>query len=281
MPNGHGFGGHRTQERVLLDLMGEVMGLLELEDLRRAMPPALMRAVPAKLASLTEISPTRIAALIVPDLDARAFEAFARYGEQNPLYRRWRRTGRGRPRRFSDVCTRAELESTDLYRELYGPLGINHQVAFTLPGAGRNTLALALHRGGRDFTDGEVELLARARPFLIQTYDNALAYAEGRRYSPAGLRKALERAGLTGKQAEAIAHVARGASNADLATRMSISDRTAQKHLEHAFRKLGVGNRSAAASLAWRLAGGADRAGGPRGTGVPGRVTNAASASSS
>lgn len=253
MPSGNQTSAHRTHEEVLLELTGEVMGLLVLEDLRQAMPPALMRAIPAKLASLTEISPNGIAALIVPNLAARDFKMFARYGEQNPLYRRWRQSGRGAPRRFSDVCTRAELEATDLFRELYGPLGINHQVAFTLPGVDKHTLALALHRGERDFTNGEVELLARARPFLIQAYDNALAHAEGKRETPAGLRKALERAGLTAKQAEAMSHVARGASNADLAARMSISDRTAQKHLENAFRKLGVGNRSEAASLAWEL----------------------------
>lgn len=40
--------------------------------------------------------------------------------------------------------------------------------------------------------------------------------------------------------------VASGASNAEVAERLSISVSTVRKHLEHCYRKLGVTNRTAA-----------------------------------
>jgi DNA-binding CsgD family transcriptional regulator len=53
--------------------------------------------------------------------------------------------------------------------------------------------------------------------------------------------------GLTPREAEVLAWIAQGKSNADIATILSASPRTVQKHLEHIFRKLGVESRTAAA----------------------------------
>jgi DNA-binding NarL/FixJ family response regulator len=49
--------------------------------------------------------------------------------------------------------------------------------------------------------------------------------------------------------------VALGRSNHHIASALGISDRTVGKHLEHSFRKLGVGDRSTAAGRVWELAG--------------------------
>jgi DNA-binding CsgD family transcriptional regulator len=43
--------------------------------------------------------------------------------------------------------------------------------------------------------------------------------------------------------------VAEGGSNQDVAVQLSVSEATVRKHLEHAYRKLGVANRTAAAAL--------------------------------
>ena len=57
--------------------------------------------------------------------------------------------------------------------------------------------------------------------------------------------------GLTARQAEVLRLVATGLSERDIAGRLGISHRTVQKHLERAYRVLGVTTRSAAAELAW------------------------------
>jgi DNA-binding CsgD family transcriptional regulator len=64
--------------------------------------------------------------------------------------------------------------------------------------------------------------------------------------SPAQLR-AL---GLTEREAEVLAWVARGRSDGEIAQLLSISPRTVDKHLENLFRKLGVRNRAEAVARA-------------------------------
>ena len=61
---------------------------------------------------------------------------------------------------------------------------------------------------------------------------------------------ALEALGLTKREAEVLAWVAQGKTNAEIGILCDLSPRTAQKHLEHIFEKLGVETRTAAARLA-------------------------------
>jgi DNA-binding CsgD family transcriptional regulator len=245
---------HRVNdEAIMLELVSEVVGLLDMDELRHGLLEALSRAIPCRWASLNEVGPDGVVALVKPDLDERWFGRFAELVDENPLYQRWLRTRDGRAYRFCDVTTREELEATRLYREVYAPLGINHQIALTLPARSDRVLALVLHRTDRDFTDAERNFLNRARPFLIQAYRNAIAYSNIARGASEVLRAALVAHGLTAREADVLGLVALGGSNRDVATRLGVSDRTVQKHLEHAFRKLHVTTRSAASSRAWQL----------------------------
>lgn len=190
-----------------------------------------------------------------PAASAEMHRAFARYGAQNPLVAYYLKTGDGRAVRFSDLVTRRELHRLELYREVYAPLGVEYQVAFTLPSSSARMLGIALSRGKRDFTVPERDLLNLARPYLIQTYRNALAYT--RLSQGAGHQIViadLEALGLTRRQAEVLRLIAMGASDRDAADALGIGARTAQKHLEHCYRTLGVSGRSQAAELAWRTA---------------------------
>jgi DNA-binding NarL/FixJ family response regulator len=60
----------------------------------------------------------------------------------------------------------------------------------------------------------------------------------------------LEPLGLTPREAAVLALVADGRSNTDVAAALGISDRTVAKHLERAYRALGVESRTAAAARA-------------------------------
>jgi DNA-binding CsgD family transcriptional regulator len=246
---------HRaSDDTVLLDLVGGVVGLLEMEELRHGLLDALLRAVPSKWASLNDVGPAGVVSLVKPRLDERWFARFAELVDENPIYQRWLRTRDGRAYRFCDVTSREELEQTRLYREIYAPLGIRYQIALTLPAKPNRTLALVMHREDRDFTDAERDFLNRARPFLIQAYRNAAAYSDISRGSSDVLEAALVAHGLTDREATVLGLVALGGSNRDVAAGLGVSDRTVQKHLERAFRKLGVTTRSAASSRAWQLA---------------------------
>ena len=229
------------------------MGLLDLEELRSGVLQALVRAVPAKWISINEIGPDHVVAVAAPNLEERWLTLFGELGHENPLYQRWVKTRDGRAYRFSDVTDREQLEATRLYRELYVPLGVREQIAFTLPDIAGRIVAIALSREECDFSDAERDFLNRARPFVIQSYRNAIAHSEIRQRTSAVLEAALVENGLTRREAEVIRYVALGASSHDIASSLHVSDRTVQKHLERAFRKLGVTTRSAAAARAWDL----------------------------
>jgi DNA-binding NarL/FixJ family response regulator len=60
---------------------------------------------------------------------------------------------------------------------------------------------------------------------------------------------------LTLREAEVLTWIARGKSNRDIAEILGLSPRTVNKHLEQVYTKLGVENRTAAATLAMRTLG--------------------------
>ena len=57
-------------------------------------------------------------------------------------------------------------------------------------------------------------------------------------------------AGLTEREAEVIALLARGLQTKQIAKALQISAKTADRHIEHAYRKIGVSTRAAAALFA-------------------------------
>lgn len=241
-------------ERRTLALVGEVIGLLDLEELCAGLLRALREAIPAEWCALNElpVDLPRTISITEPAVPAEMHVAFARHGAENPLVAYYIRTHDGRATRFSDVVTRRELHRLDLYREVYRPLGVEYQIAFTLPSSSQRVLGIALSRAKRDFMATERDLLNLARPYLIQAYRNALAHTElargaGRRIVVADLL-AL---GMTRRQSEVLRLVAMGHSDRDVAGELGISVRTVQKHVERCYRTLGVGDRSQAARLAW------------------------------
>jgi DNA-binding CsgD family transcriptional regulator len=246
-------------DATLLELVGDLCGLLDLVELRVGLLDALHRAVPSDYVSLNDIGPGRGEAVSIMQPDAPSLRArWAWHAHENPLLRQHKRTRDGRAYRFSDVIGTEELHALPLYREVYRPLGVEHQLAFTLPAGPERVLAVALSRCTDDYTDAERDFVNRARPYLIQVYLNALAY-DALRSERAGLAAApdlptLTGIGLTVREAEVVRLLALGRSNQHIGVELRISDRTVGKHLEHCFRKLGVGDRSSAAARAWELA---------------------------
>jgi DNA-binding CsgD family transcriptional regulator len=250
-----------SAETRMLQLIGEIQGILDLAELREEMLGALQRAVPSDWASLNDIGadPADTVAIVRPPLPRSWHELFAGLAHENPLLRRWQQTRDGRAYRFSDVAAWKALQELALFRQFYIPLGLRHQIAFTLPSPPNRILAIALSRTNRDFTDTERDFLNTARPFLIQAYRNCLAVrtiADPTATSGSGMLALLTGEGMTRRQAQILLHIARGRSNRDIAKHLEISDRTVQKHLEHAFRRLGVRTRSEAADRVWGLVGG-------------------------
>ena len=118
----------------LLQLIGDTHSLLDLDEFRVELLAALGRAVPAEWVSLNDIGPAPGDFHIIarPSL-SEAIRLFASLAHENPLIERYRQTGDGRAYRFSDVVSPDQLRATAVYREFYAPLGVEHQIAFSLP----------------------------------------------------------------------------------------------------------------------------------------------------
>jgi DNA-binding CsgD family transcriptional regulator len=243
-------------DRRLLDLIGETYAVLDLDAFRFALLKALRAAVPADYASFNDVgpSPGDVFSFVEPPVAPEIHARFARYAHENPLVAAVTRSGNGRVVRLSDVASAEKLHATDLYKHVYSVLGLEYQVAFTMPAPHDYILGIALSRGGRDFTDEECAFLELARPHLIQAYRNAREVTALRRRmgETRGMPSAdLRERGLTEREAEIVRLMASGRTNADVAAEVGISPRTVQTHLQNAYRKLGVKTRSEAAKIAW------------------------------
>ncbi|MCW2993851.1 MAG: hypothetical protein JWQ18_1346 [Conexibacter sp.] len=257
-----------AHDQTLLDLVAEIVGLLDVDEFRAGLIDALRRAIPADWISLNDLGPdpAAIVTIVVPEMTAEQHATYARHAFDNPLVQRYQRTLDGRAYRFSDVATREELHASGLHREFYAPIGLEHQIAFTLPHAPDRVLAIAISRRGHDFTDAERDLLDRARPFLIQAYRNAAEHSALRhrfaalRHGPSlpladhAFAAALTARGITRREGEILGWVATGRSNREIADLLELSERTVQKHLQRCFAKLGARSRAQAIARARELA---------------------------
>ena len=198
----------------LLDFIGDLHGALGLEAFSATLLDALSRLVPSDWLSLNEIvpEPGPLVFLSLPEAPAGLLADWVRLGHQNPLIERFRRTADGRPYRFSDVVSAKELQALELYREVYAPLGIEHQIAFVVRTEAERFLGLALSRGDRDYTDDE----------------------------------------RTAREAEVVAGLAVGESVGSIAEALGVTPRTVHKHLQRSYAKLGVDSRLQAARTAWK-----------------------------
>lgn len=168
-----------------------------------------------------------------------AERAFQTLGWQNPLHCRLHaRTDE--VLRLSDFITRREKAHLAYNDLVWRPHGIDDAMRVWLPAPRGRARSVYLERTGKNYTDRDRALLQLMRPHLHRLRQNAEAR---RRVGPS--------VGLTAREAEVLGWVARGRTNAEIATELLISSHTVRKHLENIFEKLDVRTRTAAA-IAYR-----------------------------
>lgn len=250
----------RTDLDAILAFLGDA-GDIEFDE---AFPPGMVARLGA-LVPCDDLSYQDI------DLDAKAFLAFVgpdasdpaddadderRYWENEPCpissYRS--ETGDIGTVRMSDLVRGRRFHDLPIYRDYFGPEGIRHVIDLGLPAAPHRHRSFILFRGGRtDFSERDRLVLETLRPHLAHL--EAQAALRGR------LRDALRTQGekksvsaamdprLTPREGEIVELVAQGKTNAEIGESLWIAPSTVKKHLENVYVKLGVGRRSAAASL--------------------------------
>lgn len=229
----------------------------------------LPRLIPSEITSYNEVDPRR--SRVVWQVEpagaefAGAREAFEAHMGEHPLIAHYHRTGDPRALRLSDFASLRQLRGLGIYQECYRRLGVDRQLAVTVPGRRGLVVGITVNRRGRDFTAAEQVRLDRLRPHLVRAHANAAAYellaVEAR--TLAARLEALEELGvrgaedalrgrhpcLTPREADVLALVAEGGTNRQVARQLGISPATVRTHLENAFPKLGVATRTAAAAV--------------------------------
>lgn len=167
--------------RALLAFAAGLAGFEHPEDFRTGILPGLREIVPCDLVTYNEVefeAGRMIAAEDPPgSMIPEAPEIFVRYGHQNPIAARYRRTRDGRAYKWSDFIDRRALHATDLYRDLYRRMGVEHQMAICLPAPPSVVIGIAFNRGRRDFDERDRMLLNLTRSSLIRAYRTVERYA--------------------------------------------------------------------------------------------------------
>jgi DNA-binding CsgD family transcriptional regulator len=158
-------------------------------------------------------------------------------------------------RRLSDFVSPGGWHRRPLFNDFYRPLGMPHELSAQLEwGPAGSSCCIALHRSGRDFGRREWELLELLAPHL-----RAARSRVARRRS--AVRDSLLAAGdpgaalarrlpITPREAEVLALLADGRTNAGIAHELGISPHTVVRHVDHIYRKLEVQTRAAATRVA-------------------------------
>jgi DNA-binding NarL/FixJ family response regulator len=179
-----------------------------------------------------------------------AFQAFRQTNEdrwvalrpQHPKLAHWSQHGGGAAVRLSDVVSQRVLHHLTIYDDFWRPFGVEYDFGIRVEYAPERGVDLSCTRSHKDFSDGECDLLDALRPYLVRCLQRLDA-------NPIGETLRAE-FGISRREADVLALVARGKTNTQIAATLFLSANTVRKHLENLYAKLGVTTRTQAAMLA-------------------------------
>ncbi|HEX5039883.1 MAG TPA: helix-turn-helix transcriptional regulator [Candidatus Limnocylindria bacterium] len=164
------------------------------------------------------------------------WEASVRLSHLNPLQPFAWRPADG-PLRMSEIVGDRRLLRLEYYNDFLRPAHILDRLRVWLWRSAETAACVTLIRSDARFSDRDKAVMAVLQPYFTAMRERSIG-ADDRSYE----------AELTIREAQVVALVARGRSNAEIAGLLFLSSATVAKHLEHAYRKLHVAGRSEAAA---------------------------------
>ncbi|HWH45894.1 MAG TPA: LuxR C-terminal-related transcriptional regulator [Thermoleophilaceae bacterium] len=223
-------------EKTIAAMLATVREAALADDLPGAIVSGFHDVLGIDYVTYDEMRPDGATTLAEP-FDAAAGEAFGRHAHEHPALAEFRRTGQTGTHRLSDLTSERKLRRLGLWSEVFRPLRIRYQLALALHG--RGLIGISLSRTSREFNEDELTIAELLRVELGQIV--------AARTGPPP--EALEEAGLTPREAQVLALAIRRRTSREIASALCISKRTVEKHLEHAYTKLGISTRREAAAL--------------------------------
>ena len=177
----------------------------------------------------------------IADSDEEADAFFWEILDEHPLCRHQLAYADFSARRLSDVISRRRLRASRVYAEWFRPWSVEAELEAGISTSRTCTRNFVLSRGDGDFSERDRAMLELVRPHLARIREmSELRRATG------DTAEDLDR--LTTREREVLELVGAGLTNAGIAERLWISPATVKKHLENIYAKLGVANRTQAAS---------------------------------
>lgn len=223
--------------RRILAVADVLLGGMEEGELVEHLLPVLRRAVPAD--SVLWLAGDRQRPTVWHTAPAGAMTAEqaaaleAHYTLDPLLARAW--AGCGGAIRRSDLHTDPEFRRLPTFQTVFGPLRARRQLAIGVHPDDSRRVAVVFNRQASDFAQHDVAVAEALRPRIAR----ALA-----RFGSANPRREK----VSPREADVLDLLCRGLTDRQIATRLGISPRTVDKHLEHAYVKLGVRCRVQAAT---------------------------------
>ena len=239
---------HLAQLKALDETTNDLAGELEL--------PNLMVGVAERLRELLDSGSVLF---FLPTADRVHLEIRAAAGEQHEwlgsrLPRKESITGRVYDRGVSERMDTA-VDDPDVYQPLARPMNTRNALFVPLLSGGKSIgVIVATNKQGGDekFSVDDLRLAETFAARCAPAVRRAMEPADDSAVARGGQRAVRAQLGLTGRELEVLRLVAHGMSDAQVADRLVVSQRTVHSHLRSVYRKLGVESRSAAASWAFK-----------------------------
>jgi hypothetical protein len=100
------------------------------------------------------------------EVSEEALALLGRRGHEHPLIAHYESTLDGSAHKISDLLTEEEFHANEFYRVIYGPLGVEDQMAIVLPSVRPVVVGLVANRSARDFTEDDRRAMNLLRPLL-------------------------------------------------------------------------------------------------------------------
>lgn len=166
-----------------------------------------------------------------------------------PLLRWYVFTGRTEPQTFGRVPDAiASNRMRSVWEEIARPWNVTQQLSIPLQLGGGDHVTFLIQRPDSDFTDQELDLARLLQP-ILSGLAHHLSVAPNN--DEAVLQCATHE--LTLREMAILSLLSKGLTAESLARRLGISPRTAEKHLEHIYRKLDVRDRLTAVQKAYEV----------------------------
>ena len=180
------------------------------------------------------------------DLELWHCEGFALH----PLLQWFAVTGSTTPQTVGRVPRRVAPPHGHEYLRLHlHDVGLDQQLSIPCGVTTGTQHWFVLARGDPDFSDADLELATRLQPLLLVLDRQRALLAE---LGDAALDAARD-CRLTGREVAVLRLLSQGLTAVAIARQLGSSPRTVHKHLEHAYRKLGVRDRLGAVRIAAEL----------------------------